>query len=106
MMDAMISNWSSKVHCHLSGDAAKSHIAQNTPPDVILADYHLDEGTTGISVVLQLRQYWGSNIHCTITSADRTDTVLAESKLNNFLFMQKPLKPTQLRNHLNKIIAN
>lgn len=103
-MDAMISNWGSKVDCHLSGDAAKNHIAQNTPPDVILADYHLDEGTTGISVVLQLRQYWGSNIPCIIISADRTDTVLAESKLHNFLFMQKPLKPTQLRNHLNKLL--
>jgi CheY-like chemotaxis protein len=71
-------------------------------PDVILADYHLDNDETGIDVVNYLYREWQDKIPCVIISADQTDKVKTQCKQQGFLFQRKPVKPNALRAALSR----
>jgi len=67
------------------------------PPQLILADYHLDNGANGLDWSLQLQRYWQTEITTIVISADRTDEVKREAKNNGCHYLKKPLKPAALR---------
>lgn len=73
-------------------------------PDVILADYHLNDGT-GIEAILKLRWKFGSHIPAILITADRSRAVRAEAGEKDIVFFNKPLKPAALRAHLARLQA-
>ena len=66
-------------------------------PDIILADYHLDGGDTGLNAVLDLRQRDGHEIPCVIISADDSDVIRDRAKAVGFRFLSKPVHAARLR---------
>jgi CheY-like chemotaxis protein len=66
-------------------------------PDVILSDYRLDNGRTGLEVLQQFRLRLGDSFTGVIISADRTESMLQGIKSNGFKFIPKPIKPLKLR---------
>jgi Na+/proline symporter/signal transduction histidine kinase len=66
-------------------------------PDIVLADYHLDEGDTGLNAVLELRQRSGRDIPCVIISADDSDVIKDRTKAVGFRFLAKPVHAARLR---------
>ena len=82
-----------------SFDQARKH----PPCDLILADYHLDNGNTGIELVVSIRKLWNSNTPAIINSAD-PDELLREQALEaNAYFIPKPLKSGALKRLLKRI---
>ena len=65
-------------------------------PDVVVADYHLDEGT-GIDAIGLLRNRFGADLRAILVTADRTPTVRDAAEANGIVVMHKPLKPAALR---------
>jgi Na+/proline symporter/signal transduction histidine kinase len=65
-------------------------------PDVILADYHLDEGT-GENAVLAIRRELGSDTPGVIITADHTPEIQRRLKQNGFQVLRKPVKAAALR---------
>ncbi|MCA1768057.1 MAG: PAS domain-containing hybrid sensor histidine kinase/response regulator, partial [Idiomarina sp.] len=73
------------------------------PCDLILADYHLDNGNTGIELVIAMRKEWNTNTPAIINSAD-PDELLREQALEaNAHFIPKPLKSGALKRLLKRI---
>lgn len=77
-------------------------------PDIILADYHLDNGN-GIELVRRLRHRFRASPPALLITADRSAEVREMAARNGMLVLNKPLKPaalravlTQLRNGLNR----
>jgi CheY-like chemotaxis protein len=70
-------------------------------PDVILSDYRLDNGRTGLEVLQQCRLRLGDSFKGVIISADRTDEMMQTIQSSGFSFMAKPVKPLKLRATLN-----
>lgn len=68
-------------------------------PDVIVIDYHLDEGT-GIEAVVRLRWKYGAQVPALLVTADRSRAVRAEAEAKNIDMFNKPLKPAALRARL------
>ncbi|MEH6588040.1 MAG: PAS domain-containing hybrid sensor histidine kinase/response regulator [Halioglobus sp.] len=66
-------------------------------PDIILADYHLDGGETGLNAVLDLRQRDSRSIPCVIISADDSDVIKDRAKAVGFRFLAKPVHAARLR---------
>ncbi len=66
-------------------------------PDVVLADYHLDDGDTGLNAMLEARKLSGSQVPCVIISADDSDVIRDRAKAVGFRFLSKPVNAARLR---------
>ena len=96
-MRALLEGWGCQVGTAVSLVKAELVLDQlEFLPSMILADYQLDDGVTGIQVLNSLR---ANNIHCPaiIITANNTPDVKAETDKNGYLFMPKPVKPASLR---------
>jgi len=66
-------------------------------PDIVLADYHLDQGQSGLGAVARVRSVWGEETAAVVITADRSDEVAASVQAANCELLLKPLKPAELR---------
>lgn len=105
-MRHLLTNWNCQV-ITASDDAQAAALLNHaeTTPDVILADYHLDNGT-GIEAIVKLRWKFGSQIPAILITADRSRAVRTEAADKRIAFFNKPLKPAALRAHLGRCQAN
>jgi len=65
--------------------------------DIVLADYHLDDGDTGLNAMLEARQLQGADTPCIIISADDSDVIRDRAKAAGYRFMSKPVNAARLR---------
>lgn len=73
-----------------------------TPPDAIIADYHLDDGN-GIDAITLVRSHWNVDIAAVLVTADRTLDVRNRAEERSISIFNKPLRPAALRAFLNQI---
>ena len=72
-------------------------LANGARPDIVLADYHLDDGDTGLAAMLEARQYPHGDLPCIIISADDSDVIRDRAKAVGFRFLPKPVNAARLR---------
>src|SRR5204862_3240266 len=65
-------------------------------PDVLLVDYHLDEGN-GIDAIAALRAALSDTSPAALITADRSPQVREQARSQGIQVMHKPLKPAALR---------
>jgi len=95
-MEALLSNWGCDIICcHSMVEVGQ--IPNEFFADIILADYHLDSGETGIDLLNSLRSKWGNHLPCIIISADHTEAVKKEAGAFGYKFLRKPVKSAALR---------
>ncbi len=71
--------------------------AADPRPDIVLADYHLDKGDTGLNAMLSARQGGAQETPCIIISADDSDAIRDRVRAAGFRFLPKPVNPARLR---------
>ncbi|WP_299811541.1 PAS domain-containing hybrid sensor histidine kinase/response regulator [uncultured Roseibium sp.] len=104
-MQHLLSSWKCRVIAAADDIEAAALLNQSgLTPDVILADYHLDNGT-GIEAILKLRWKFGSQIPALLITADRSRSVRTEAGEKDITFFNKPVKPAALRAHLARFQA-
>ncbi|MES0879899.1 PAS domain-containing hybrid sensor histidine kinase/response regulator [Roseibium sp. SCP14] len=104
-MRHLLSNWNCNVFTASDDVEAASLLNKaGITPDVILADYHLDNGT-GIDAIVKLRWKFGSHIPAILITADRSRAVRTEAGDKDITFFNKPVKPAALRAHLTRCQA-
>ena len=74
-------------------------------PDLLLVDYHLDAGVSGIGVAEELQSLWGGEIPSIIITADHTQAAKRAAALRGYQVLPKPLKPAALRALMNRMLA-
>ena len=65
-------------------------------PDVLLIDYHLDEGN-GVDAIVRLRQDFGADLPAILITADRSPKVREDAGTIDVAVLNKPVKPAALR---------
>jgi hypothetical protein len=80
-------------------------VQRGAKPDLIIADYHLDNGENGVDVITSVLQEKQWQIPCIINSADTSETTRQHTSNANFLFLRKPLKPLALKQLLKKLLG-
>ena len=63
----------------------------------MLADYHLDDGDTGLNALHEVRQLHGADTPCIIISADDSDVIRDRAKAVGYRFLPKPVNAARLR---------
>ena len=103
-MKQLLEGWGCKVITALNVSQSLESIADaDLQPSVILADYHLDQGETGITAIARIRQVYQHQIPAICITADRTEEVAKIVALEDALLLNKPLKPAALRATLSRL---
>ncbi len=99
-MQALLANWSCDTRVALRLEPMK-RIAINGEapfkPDLILADYHLDNCDYGLDAVRLLRERWGNDLPAIIITANHSSEIAELARNAGCELLCKPLKPAQLR---------
>jgi len=74
-------------------------------PDLIIADYHLDQGT-GTEAIAAIRRAVGYAIPAIAVTADHTARVQAEIRRDHIAYLRKPIKTGELFALIHKVIAD
>ncbi|HIF9434441.1 TPA: PAS domain-containing hybrid sensor histidine kinase/response regulator [Photobacterium damselae] len=102
-MKGVLSRWQCDVRLAPDLFSALQHITPQWQPQVILTDFHLDRGQTGLEVLQQCRLRLGQEFAGVVISADRTTAIQERVKTQGFAYLSKPVKPLKLRALLNQI---
>ena len=73
-------------------------------PDVVIADYHLDQGD-GVEAIRALRADLGRDVPAILATADRSLEVREDAARADVIILNKPLKPAPLRAQLTRYSA-
>jgi signal transduction histidine kinase/DNA-binding NarL/FixJ family response regulator len=73
-------------------------------PDLIISDYRLADGRTGIEAIQRLRSALRARIPAFLVTGDIAPERLREASANGFHLLHKPLEPMALRAMLNQIL--
>lgn len=65
-------------------------------PVLLISDFHLLDGSTGVEAVGDIRKYYGRNIPAFIVSGDTSKVVKEAQALDNCTVMSKPVNTTRL----------
>lgn len=96
-MRSLLEGWSCDVAVARGVSDAISSI-DSRPPDIVLADYHLDRGETGIDAIGALRRRLGGAVPAALLTADRSAELQRHvSGMERCALLYKPVKPAKLR---------
>jgi len=85
--------------------AAEVQHALAGPPDLLVADYRLRQGLTGIQAIADLRAAFGAGTPAVLISGDTTPEIFAAARSAGLVLLQKPVQPARLRATLSRLIA-
>ena len=103
-MRTLLNRWGCVVATAEGLAEATAALIEFGPPDVIIADYHLDSGD-GVAAIRALREHFGRSTPAILATADRSPEVRDRASRADVLVMNKPLKPAPLRAQLTRYSA-
>lgn len=75
-------------------------------PDLILCDYRLRDGHTGVEAVQLLRDAFGAGIPAALLTGDTATDTIQAIQASHLPVLHKPLKPAKLRAFLSHLLAD
>jgi signal transduction histidine kinase/CheY-like chemotaxis protein len=104
-MRGILQSWGCQVETAASGDAALAALSANGgKPDLIISDYRLADGATGIEAIERLRVAAGATIPAFVITGDTAPEHLREASANGFHLLHKPVSPMALRTTVNRLL--
>lgn len=100
-MEALLSSWGFAVSTARDGAQAQM-LCSAQPPALVVLDYHLDSGDTGLAVWQRLCARFGP-LPALLITADHSDTVARAVTDAGLVLLHKPLKPLALRSALDRL---
>ena len=105
-MRVLLQGWGCEL---LSGVEGNQIVAQaqaiGRSPQLLIADYHLDEGLTGIEAIETIRRAAGTAIPGIIITADRSPEILRLVRGKSHYLLNKPIRPAKLRALMSHILS-
>lgn len=98
-MSTLLKTWQCQVVAALDESAALAEVDRLArPPDMILVDYHLNNGRVGTDVIRRVRAHCAMPIPAAIITADHSPEIrhVAE-QMGGVSLLMKPIKPARLR---------
>jgi signal transduction histidine kinase len=95
-MTALLRQWGCEARVVRTIIEASAVISEDHP-DIVLADYHLDNGDCGLTAIGLLRATCGDNLPAVVITADRTSGVREAVEAAGCELMLKPVRPAEMR---------
>jgi signal transduction histidine kinase len=106
-MGGILRSWGCKVLSADSEEAALTRVdAMAFRPDLIIADYRLTNGQTGIQAIDRIRGALGTAVPAFLISGDTAPERLRNARESGLHLLHKPVAPMRLRAVLNQLLRN
>jgi signal transduction histidine kinase/ActR/RegA family two-component response regulator len=97
-MCGLFRSWGYHLLVAGTDDEALAGIAdRDRPPALIVSDYHLSGGKTGIEVIEGLRRTLSAEIPAFLVSGDTSPELLRQARASGYHLLHKPVDPMTLR---------
>jgi signal transduction histidine kinase/integral membrane sensor domain MASE1/CheY-like chemotaxis protein len=94
----LLGKWGYSVITAASDEAALAELTGRAlRPDLIISDYHLANGTTGIEAIERIERALGASIPAVLISGDTAPERLRDAKEQGYILLHKPVDPMRLR---------
>ena len=104
-MGGILRSWGCTILTADSEEAALSTLAAGRQrPDLIISDYRLADGKTGIEAIGRLRDMLGAPIPAFLISGDTAPERLRDARRSGFHLLHKPVTAMRLRAVLNQLL--
>jgi len=100
----LLRSWGCSVVAASGSGALASLLDQQRPPDLIISDFRLSNGKTGIEAITELRSAFPNTIPAFLVSGDTSPAPLHEAQASGFHLLHKPVDPMRLRAMLNRML--
>nr|WP_281418468.1 MHYT domain-containing protein [Azospirillum soli] len=98
---ALLEEWGYEVVAAMSSDEAISTLTSlGQRPDMILADYRLREGRTGLQAIRDIFGVCGVRVPAVVLTGDTDPARIAEVQQSGYRLLHKPVSPDLLRDVL------
>ena len=109
-MHGLLTKWGARPLTASTEDEALMEVmnlksANGQYPAILLVDYHLDDGVTGINVIETLCEETGIRLPAVILTADHSEEVIGKVRHAGLAILHKPVKPAALRALMNRILS-
>jgi signal transduction histidine kinase/CheY-like chemotaxis protein len=107
-MGGLLRNWGFRVVTAATPEAALtevSHIGHEARPDLVISDYHLADGQTGITAIAKLRKAYGA-IPAFVISGDTAPERLREAQESGHHLLHKPVQSMTLRAMVSRFLKS
>ena len=102
----LLRSWGCRVVTAGSGGAALAGLAEHDcAPDLIISDYHLSHGNTGMEAIAQLRAALNISIPAFLISGNTDVERLRAARAARYHLLYKPVRPMALRNMLHRYLG-
>lgn len=100
---ALLAAWGCEAVCARDGAQARAQCAVQRPALLVL-DYHLDGGDTGLAVRQRLCAEFGA-LPALVITADHSEAVRQAASEAGLTLLHKPLKPLALRSAIQRLLS-
>jgi CheY-like chemotaxis protein/anti-sigma regulatory factor (Ser/Thr protein kinase) len=105
-MGGLFRSWGCRVVTADSDGAVLAGLLERDhPPDLIVSDYYLPGGKTGIEVIEGLRRTLSAQIPAFLVSGDTNPEPLREARANGYYLLHKPVDPIALRAMVSQVLG-
>src|SRR5215831_3959512 len=104
-MCGLFRSWGYRLLVAGTDDEALAGVAdRDRPPDLIVSDYHLSGGKTGIEVIEELRRTLSAEIPAFLVSGDTSPELLRQARASGYHLLHKPVNPMTLRAMVSSVL--
>ncbi|QDF75730.1 MULTISPECIES: hybrid sensor histidine kinase/response regulator [Shewanella] len=104
-LESLLSRWQCEVIC--ASDLADARIKlglKGVAPDIVLADYHLDNGQNGVDAMDGIRALYGEHLPGILITANTRKDLVDDVQLRGYHYMAKMVKPAALRALISSLV--
>ncbi|MFT5235834.1 MAG: Na+/proline symporter/signal transduction histidine kinase [Shewanella sp.] len=104
-LESLLSRWKCEVIC--AKDLADARIKlglKGVAPDIVLADYHLDNGQNGVDAMNGIRALYGRHLPGILITANTNKDLVDDVHRQGYHYMAKMIKPAALRALISSLI--
>ncbi|WP_028774653.1 hybrid sensor histidine kinase/response regulator [Shewanella waksmanii] len=106
-LESLLSRWQCDVIC--ASDLADARIKlglKGVAPDIVLADYHLDDGQNGLDAMENIRALYGGHLPGILITANTRKDLIDDVQSKGYHYMAKMVKPAALRALISSLVSN
>jgi CheY-like chemotaxis protein len=105
-IEALLSSWGCHTVAVRDRESAMTWVRKGEAmPDILLVDYHLDRGESGLELAEEMQALWGSRVPSIVITADHTQDAQTAANARGCKILRKPVKPAALRAVMNSMLA-
>ncbi|GAB4170500.1 MAG: PAS domain-containing hybrid sensor histidine kinase/response regulator [Wenzhouxiangellaceae bacterium] len=103
-LNELLTGWGFSVHASDGNSTAGQLEPDSDPPDLLIVDYRLDQGRTGLEIVRTLRQSC-PELPVVLITAERDPELRAKAEAMGCELLHKPLRPLALRSLIGRLLS-